>query len=266
MAAWDLPEGKHPFPLIDTEEDLILVFVGRKKSGKSAAAREVFRQWPDTDRLLIDINADCDPGADLDPIRLPADPPLELPPRRRKDAPDTYWWQANAKSPTFRDDLDRAIGLALYPKERRVLIWVDEAGVLFKVHQCGPNSTAALHQNRHYRVPLLLCMPRPKVIDPLCISQADRIQAFDVPSPGDRRWIAENAGIPPVAYDREYLKTKERGQYWSTLYINDGDKDVHGLYRVPPMPLTRAEPADAIPPGFGREPVDAVPVGIRRPR
>lgn len=221
-----------PYPVIDPAENQIITFVGRKGSGKSAAAREHFRHWPGVDRLIIDINGDADPGDDLDTQTLHG-PLVELPPRRDERVPEVYRWIADPKAPTFSEDIDKAIGAALYPRARRVLMWVDEMGETFPANRTGPNGRVWLHQSRHFNASGLLCGPRSKGIDPLVMAQADRVVMFDVPSPLDRARIAENIGVPPAKLDAVLNETSRRGKYWSTLYV----AEEHRLYRIPPFQL-----------------------------
>lgn len=236
MAPWEVREGTEPYPDLDTSFEQVLLFIGRKGTGKSLFAGAVMRQWPaDTDRLVMDINADMD-LSDLDPIRLPSDPPLLLPPRRRRDVAETYWWQPDPSRGSFRDDVDRVVSLALFPKERRVLLDVDEAGVVFKVQQTGPHGTTAVHQGRHHHVPLLACMPRPKTVEPLLLTQADRIHMWDVPNPADRKHIADFAGIPLGKLSTALDETRRRGPHWALLFVAQPSSQ-RGFYRLPPLPL-----------------------------
>lgn len=224
----------YPYPVIDPTANQIVVAVGRKGSGKSKAAREHFRHWPATDRLIIDINGSADPGDDQDVVMLRGGPPMELPPRRDPDVPVTCRWIADPRAATFRDDVDRALGAALYPKERRTLVWVDEMGEVFAAGQTGPNARLLLHQSRHHRTSALLCGPRAKMIDPLVLGQADRVLMFDLPNSLDRARIAENIGIPLAKLHDVLNETSRRGAHWSTLYV----AEEHRLYRVPPFQLT----------------------------
>ena len=229
-------DERHPFPPIDPSADSqIILAVGRKGSGKSESARTFFRSWPGIDRLVVDITGDADPGDDLNPVIL-RELPTRLPPRPpdERHTPRTFRWIADPTAPTFLDDVDRAIGLGLYPKDQQILLWIDEAGEVFKAGQVGPNGRTALHQNRHFKVPMLLCCPRPKGIDPLCVSQADRVLIYDLPHPLDRARISENIGIPPRVLDRELDETRRRGPHWFTMYV----AAEHQLYRCPPLPRT----------------------------
>lgn len=224
---------KYPYPALDPQADSILAFFGRKHSGKSAAAREHFRGWAGVDRVIIDVNSDADPGEDLQAHVLRGKL-VQLPERREAAVPEVYRWIADPKAATFREDIDAAIGACLFPRERRVLIWVDEAGEAFPVNQVGPNGRLLLHQSRHFGASALLCAPRPKGLDPLTYGQADRVFLFDVPSPMDRQRIAETIGVAPRKLTTVMDETNRRGSYWSTMYA----AEEHQLYRLPPFELT----------------------------
>jgi hypothetical protein len=225
--------SEHPYPVIDPQQNQILLFVGRKGSGKSAAAREHFRAWPGADRLIIDVNGDADPGDDLDAIPLRGSV-LQLPPRRDERVPEVYRWIADPQADSFAEDIDKALGAALFPRERKVVVWVDEAGEAFPANRTGPNGRTLLHQSRHFNCSAVLCCPRPKGIDPLCLAQADRVTMFDVPSPLDRQRLADGIGISPARLDEVLKETRRRGPHWSTMY----HAHEHQLYRIPPFELT----------------------------
>lgn len=222
-----------PYPIIDPAGNHIIAFFGRKGSGKSAAAREHFRHWPGADRLVIDINGDADPGEDLDPITIHG-PLTHLPDRRDPQTPDVYRWIADPKAATFNDDVDRAIGASLFPRDRKVVLWIDEGGEAFPVNRTGPNGRLLLHQSRHFDCSALICAPRPKGLDPLTYGQADRVLMFDVPSPLDRQRLADTIGINPARLSTVMDETNRRGDYWSTLY----HAAEHALYRLPPFEQT----------------------------
>ena len=222
-----------PYPVIEPTQNTLMLCVGRKGSGKSAAAREHFRAWPLADRLIIDVNGDADPGEDLNATVLKG-PLMQLPPRRDQRVPETYRWIADPQAPSFGEDIDKALGAGLFPRDRKVVIWVDEAGQAFPANQTGPNGRTLLHQSRHFDASAILCCPRPKGIDPLCVAQADRVLMFDVPHPLDRARLAEGIGISPARLNEVLQETKRRGPHWSTLY----HAHEHRLYRVPPFELT----------------------------
>jgi hypothetical protein len=221
----------YPWPPIDPTKNQIVLAVGRKGSGKSISARTMFRSWPGSDRVVLDVTGDAHPGADLAPITLPREAGA-LPRLDPDRGPQVYRWIPDTRSATYRDDLDRAIGLGLFPKDRPVLIWIDEAGEVFPANRVGPHGRTALHQSRHHNLSMLLCCPRPMGIDPLCIAQADRVLMYDVPHPADRERLAQNIGISPRTLSTELTTTKKRGPYWYLMYVAAEDQ----LYRCPPLP------------------------------
>jgi hypothetical protein len=223
----------YPYPPVDPTRNQIMLFVGRKGSGKSVMAREHFRAWPGADRLVIDVNGDADPGDDLDPVVLRG-PIVQLPPRRDPRVPEVFRWIADPQAETFAEDIDKALGAALFPRDRKVVTWVDEAGEAFPANRTGPNGRTLLHQSRHFNASVILCCPRPKGIDPLCLAQADRVVMFDVPSPLDRQRLADGIGIAPARLDEVMRETRRRGDHWSTMY----HATEHQLYRLPPFELT----------------------------
>jgi hypothetical protein len=51
-------------------------------------------------------------------------------------------YRANPAAATYRDDLDRAVAMALFPQDHRVLLWAGEVGEL------TPNAKAAPHMRQ----------------------------------------------------------------------------------------------------------------------
>jgi hypothetical protein len=224
-----------PFPPLDPDRNQIVLCVGRKGSGKSVAGRELFRAWPNVDRLVIDPTGDADPGADLDPVTLRTLPPVgQGLPARKNGLPGVWRFIADPRKPTYHDDLDNAVGLALYPKHRRTLLWVDEAGEVFPAGRTGPHGRTLLHQSRHWQASAVLCCPRPMHIDPLCLAQADRVLIWDVPQPADRDRLAGAIGWPArrLATELDLMRTAPAHSF--LMYV----AAEHTLYRCPPMPLS----------------------------
>ena len=162
------PAKTYPYPPIDPTKNQVITIIGKKGSGKSVAARHLFRSWPGVDRVVVDVTGDADPGADMAPIMLPRDA-TKLPTYDPNKGPQVYRLIPDTKSPTFHDDLDRAISLGLYPKDRPVLIWIDENGEVLR-RQGGtprpnwaPPGTAlqtvapAVQPSRHGHRPTLSC-------------------------------------------------------------------------------------------------------------
>lgn len=212
----------------------LMLVIGRKGSGKSVFARETFREWPYVDKLVIDPTGDADPGDDLGTITLRGKPPEQLPAPKRRGEFVVARWIADPSSSTYREDLDRALGAALYPKNRRVVVWVDEAGEVFPANRTGPNARTLLQQSRHWYTSAVLCCPRPINIDPLCLAQADRVVMYDLPHPRDRERVAAAIGIPPVVLAGHLDDVRARGAHWYLLY----DARAHELFVCPPLPMS----------------------------
>lgn len=235
-----MTDERHPFPPIDPDRPgQIVLIVGRKHSGKSVHARELFKDWPGVDRLVIDPHGDAEPmpirdptepGKLIEPTKVTGKPPTALPPREG-GKPVVMWWVANPGSPTYRDDLDRAVGAALTPRDRPTLLWTDEAGEVFPSNRLGPHARTLLHQSRHWNVHAVITGPRPLTIDKLCRGQADRVVMYDLPDPDDRKAIASSIGWDVRQLTSELEETRRRGEHWFTLY----ESREHALYRCPPL-------------------------------
>lgn len=224
----------HPFPQLNPDLNQIILVVGRKGSGKSVNARELFRAWPYIDKFVIDPTGDADPGDDLGTVTVTT-LPAALPVGKKPGQFTVTRYVANPGSPTYREDLDNAVGLALFPKDRRVLLWVDEAGEVFPANRTGPHARTLLQQSRHWYASVILCCPRPINIDPLCLAQADRVVIYDLPHPRDRERIAAAIGIEPKVLAAALDETRARGPHWYLLY----DAREHALYRLPPLPMSK---------------------------
>lgn len=229
-----------PFPPIDPTKNQLILCVGRKGSGKSVWAREAFRHWPAVDRFVIDPTGDANPGSprrdgrpgdDLGTVRFHK-LPAELPPRRNGQ-PGVFWWVADPQSKTYEDDLDRAVGLGLFPRGRRTLLWIDEAGEVFPSGRLGGHARTLLHQSRHWHTSALIAGPRPITIDPLVLNQADRVIMFDVPGVADRKRLADTLGWPHG--DLVALLNEVRVLPYHYLMF---DASEHAMYFCPPIPVT----------------------------
>lgn len=221
-----------PFPQLNPDLNQLLLVLGRKGSGKSMNARELIRGWPYIDKFVIDPTGDADPGDDVGCVTVTTLP--EQLPKAPKGQFSFTRWIADPQSPTYRDDLDRAVGLALFPQDRKTLLWVDEATEVFPANRLGPYARTLLQQSRHYLTSAVLCCPRPMGLDPLTIGQADRVIMYDMPHPRDRERVAAAIGIPPKTLDVELDALREKGPYWYLMY----DARAHELYRCPPLPLS----------------------------
>jgi hypothetical protein len=228
-----------PLMELDPTRPQIITAWGAKGTGKSHLNRLMFRSYP-FDRIVIDVNGNADPGADSE--KLTGDLPKKFPPppevigERRKAR--SLHYRAHPGSPTYRDDLDRAVALALYPQDHRCLLWAGEVGELQPHGRPGPHMRTLLMQNRHYNVTALFDGPRPVNVDPLTLAQSNLVAVFRLPNPADRKRIADSVGFPPKEFDRECHEVWRRprtnngkGQ-WFLLW----DSDRETLYRHEPLP------------------------------
>lgn len=224
-------------PLIDLDprKPWFVSAWGKKGSGKSVINREIFRSYPG-DKIAIDINGNADPGEDAEKItrdqlggKFPA--PADTVGERRRAR--TLWFRAHPGAATFREDLDRAVALALYPQDHPACVWAGEVGELTPNGRAGSHMQTVLMQNRHYNVTALFDGPRPVHVPPLVLSQSNLVAVFRLPNPNDRKRIAEEIGFPPKEFDRECFKTWRRGPHHFVLWDADADQ----LYRHEPIPL-----------------------------
>jgi hypothetical protein len=209
-----------------------ITVIGRKGTGKSELAGLFWRSWP-FDRLVIDPNGDVRDVDDDDVQRLELPLPGSWPWAAgidEREQRSTLAFRPDFRSPTFLDDMDRAISLAL--SRGRVLLWVDEAGELMKANRTPPHSRHLLHTSRHARVSVLLCMPRPVDVDPLTMSQADYIAAFELPSPSDRKRLADVIGLDLAELEAAHNELVEHGFLWWETRARE-------LTVLPPLPLRR---------------------------
>lgn len=215
-------------PPIDAGRPQLMFVVGRKGSGKSVVARSLFADWPH-DKVAVDVNGDADPGPDA--VRITAPLPTRMPAPRDDGRPLELHFRADPGDPAYREQLDQAAALALYPQTRPGLVWYDEWGEV-STPVVGPHCRRLLMQSRHHQASAIMCCPRPQLIDPLSLAQADYVWIFDTPNPRDRDRLAATIGIPPRELAREMDLTRKRGEHWHLRF----DARAHELIRCPPMP------------------------------
>lgn len=218
---------------LDPHRSTIVGLWGGKGSGKSFAAGRLYRSWP-RDKLVIDITGDAEPGEDAERIR---EPERAFPVQYDMDRPHyrNLVYRADPGSATYRDDVDRAVGMALRPGDRPCLLWVDEMGEAFPVNQRerAPNMRRLLMASRHYGpASLLMCGPRPKNIDPLALQQSDYIYMFPKINAKDLETIAENIGYPTRELEAAYRANRNRGEHAFLLWC--AAEEV--LLDCPPLP------------------------------
>jgi hypothetical protein len=223
-------ETTHAYPVnLDPSRNFIISAFGRKGSGKTTFNRTLYRDYP-LAKLCIDVNGEADPGEDSQRI---SELERAMPPRTEgKPAPDLHY-VADPGSDTYRDDLDRAVGMAMYPTAEASLVWCGEVGELCTGNRTGPHLRRLLMQSRHYRTSALFDGPRPTDIDRLVIAQSDYVAVFELPDPDDRERIAKVIGYPPRLFAQECDETFARGDFWHLLWSTKAKR----LYRCPPLPL-----------------------------
>lgn len=227
-------DGAGGLPAFDASKPMIICVFGKKGSGKSVFNRRVYQSWP-FDKIAIDVNGNAEPGDDAEKLTLPL--PKQWPAGAVKigerPRPRNLHFVADPGSPTYRDDLDRAVGVALLPQARRTLVWAGEVGELMPNGRPGPYMNRLLMQNRHYNCSALFDGPRPVYVSPMVLLQANYVVVYDLPNPSDRKRLAETIGWKPAAFDRECEETFGRGEFWFLMY----DAQAKRLYRCPPLPL-----------------------------
>jgi hypothetical protein len=220
---------------------LQIVIFGRKGQGKTELAWLIWDSW-DRDRLVIDVNGDVlkhHPG-DLDTTD-DVTPTSAWPEHLRRDGPDglparlslRYVPDHTAAAPLYREDLDRAVGMAF--AHPGTLLWVDEIGEVAPVHQVGGHTRRALHMGRHQDLYLVTTSPRPIGVDPLVLANADVVYVFSLPNANDQRRIADAIGWNRNEFSTEVGALPDHGYL---RYV----AAAHELSSWPPLPLERRGP------------------------
>lgn len=224
-----------PWAPIDVGRNQVIACFGRKGQGKSKLANMLYRHWPAVDKLCIDVSGDDRPWERSKRI---TEAPAKMPPREKPDEPVDLWYVANAASPTYRDDLDRAIRAALFPRDRKTLVVIHEVGEVMPAGQTGPHARQLLQQGRHFNASTIVCGPRPMDIEPLALQQADEVFCYDLPNPRDRRRIAETIGYDPAGVDEAFREVRRRGDHWFLRY----SAHRHEFVVCPPLPAEWRDP------------------------
>jgi len=216
---------------IDPDRSTFILAVGRKGSGKSAACELIFDSWP-YDRVVLDVTGDAKPS-DPHTIALTAPFPSQLPEPREPGERVTVWARVDPRSPTYLEDQDEALNLALYPRHTPVLFWEDEHGQSGTANMIKPNHRLMLQSSRHYYVSCLFACPRPRQIPVLTIQQADKVLIFITPNKEDRELIANNIGYPVALFELAYKEMIRQGPHWFLLW----DSQLGRLFLCPPLPI-----------------------------
>lgn len=225
---------------LDQTRSNIVLFIGGKGSGKSSGARSLFDVWR-SHRLVIDPTGDARPD---DPMTQPLTRPFpsQIPEVRDDDGNlmrYTGWLRLDPRSPTYTFDLNQAIGMALYPKRWHKLLWIDEYGIGTSAQQSTKgmeNDRTMLMSSRHYNLSALLCLPRPKHINPLALVQADIIVMHHLPNADDREYVAKTASVSVPVFERTYQANRRRGKHAFVLF----HRELELLLDCPPLPNVTA--------------------------
>lgn len=236
-AAGRTEEVDEAFPVVlDPARPLIVSAWGRKGSGKSTFNRRLYDSWP-FDKVCIDVNGDADPGPDAQKVTLPLPSSFPKPETQplgmATKGPRNLHFRADPGSATYADDLDRAVGLSLFPADRKVMVWCGEVGEFMpNASKTGPHMRRLLQQNRHFGASALFDGPRPAHVNPLVIGQSDLVAVYHLPNPDDRERVAKTIGYPAQRFHDECETTWRRGKHWFLLWV----AEAHTLYRCAPLP------------------------------
>lgn len=221
----------------------IIGCIGKKRSGKSVMALTIAQSWPH-DVLALDVAGDDGPmGPDVVTITGPVDQlptrwPEDMRPEPKK--PMILRYVPDAGSSTYLADMDHMIGIAYAhsTEDNPVLILVHEMGVLAKVHQTPPATRRLLQHNRHRHVTLVYCMPRPKGVEVLVLSQADLLYIFETPNPDDCKHIAATIGWDPGDFTAgvHELGLHECLGFDANVLKPQGDEEDRRLLHYPALP------------------------------
>lgn len=219
--------------LLPAPGEFVSVF-GVKKTGKSSYNRLIFHRWSG-DKLCIDVNGDEDPGPGA--IRLAK--PLNRWPD--EPGPLTLHYVPDWTSKSAKDDLDRALGMALFPQDRPVLLWLGEFGRLTDNARPTPYQTTLYQASRHYGpITLLMDQPRAMWVHTSALNQTDRFVIFDMPNRDDQDRLADHIGIERVPFRAALRSIHSRGPYWHAVH-DRANPDHAGpprrLEAMPPLPL-----------------------------
>jgi hypothetical protein len=217
---------------IDPDRSNIILCVGKKGSGKSEAARQIFNAYP-YDRVVLDVTGDARPD-DPATIAMAAPFPSQMP---RPEDPErnprvSVWARVDPRSDSYLQDQDQALALGLYPRHNHCMLLIDEYAEAATANRIEKNMKLALISSRHYSLSLLLCCPRAVSIPVITMQQADRVFIFKVANRDDRDVIAKNIGFPIARFEEAYHEMRKIDEHAFLLWDAQQDR----LFICPPLP------------------------------
>lgn len=178
---------------IDPATGVVILHLGKKRSGKSKMALLWFESYP-YDRVVIDINGTDGPHRDTIELHGTADElPAKWPEHLREDGRRmTLRYHPDMGSPTYEEDVDAVLGMAY--RTGRVCILIHEVGLIAKSSKTPPHMLRILQSNRHRQLTVLMCCPRPHTVNPLVLGQSDLVYVFELPNRSDQEMVADSIG------------------------------------------------------------------------
>lgn len=217
-------------PRLDGSKPFLALICGRKGSGKSAVAREIFTDYPH-DKIVVDVTGDADPGPEAVTISPPFD--VRMPGPREDGRPHVLRARIKASDPAVREHMDQAGGIALYPQTRPSLVWYDEWALVAGPNDTLPHARELITASRHHQASAIMCCPRPKAIATNSVGQADYLFMFPVSLRQDREMLAERIDTSFREFNRAMNNLGRRPPYWYLRWDRE-----NGLVMCPPMPYT----------------------------
>jgi hypothetical protein len=238
---------------IDPATGVVIVCLGKKRSGKSKMALLWFESYP-YDRVVIDFNGTdgphhAAPGEQLVELHGTADElPKKWPEELREDGKRmTLRYHPDMGSATFLEDVDAVVGMAY--RTGKVCILIHETGLIAKSTKTPAHVLRMLQSNRHRQLTVLLCAPRPLTMNPLVLGQADLVYVFELPNKADRETVADAIGWERDDFalavtelgPHEYLRADTNENRPAT----EGDPDLR-LVHCPALPAEQVAALDRL--------------------
>lgn len=225
----------------DPRKSFFTYISGIKGSGKSEYAKHMFYTYP-FDRVVVDVTHDVTPLLQKDgipyhnvDIPIPGSWPEWMRDEQSEKDQMTLVYRPDMGDPEARDHMDRVVGMCLRggaPHGKPTLLWLDEIGEVCSGSKTGPGMKRALHHGRHDDLSMLMCGPRAKDVNPLCIGNADRVVTFRTLQAYDREALARNMGVDQGEFDE---MNKSLGEYEHMVWERQGEELVH----MGPLPRWR---------------------------